>query len=116
MIRIWIKPRGGFGESKLHKEIENVEWSYEVVPHMADIDHKRYSVKVTDEKNEWVFDDYCDEYCPCCDSEVVIPSFGRSFCPNCGEPILPCSMCHNGTNYIVECENCPYHWDFDKER
>ena len=98
MTKIYIKPRGGFGKAKLHKTVE-AEWSYEVIPHLADIDHKKYSVIVPD------FDGYCDEWCPCCDTEVVIPSFGVSFCPNCGELILPCSMCDASYN---DCGDCPY--------
>jgi hypothetical protein len=42
------------------------------------------------------------EWCSHCEQEVEIPPIGRSNCPNCGESILPCSMCE-------ECvENCPY--------
>lgn len=99
MINIYIKPRGGFGETKLHRKVEGIEWSYELIPYLIDIDHEKYSVRVPD------FSEYCTEWCPCCDTEVVIPSFGVSFCPNCGERILPCSMCD--TDYI-DCNRCPY--------
>ena len=34
-----------------------------------------------------------DEWCAYCGEEVVIPSYRESTCPNCGAPILPCSMC-----------------------
>lgn len=105
MIRIWIKERGGFGAEKLHRiipEAFNVEQSFEVIPFLADIDHKRFTVRVDDEGFEW---DYTTEWCPCCDTEVNIEPFGISFCPNCGEPILPCSMCD--TDYI-DCRDCPY--------
>ena len=106
MTSIYIKPRCGFvkGEEKLHKTV-NVEWSYEVIPHLADIDHKRYRVEVVADDGDYDFQPYCDEWCACCDSEVVIPSFGVSFCPNCGELILPCSMCDADYN---DCRNCPY--------
>lgn len=104
MINIYIKPRSGFGEMKLYKTID-CEWSYEVIPHLADIDHEKYIVKVLADDGYYNFDEYCDEYCPCCDTEVVIPSFGVSFCPNCGELILPCSMCDTDYN---DCGNCPY--------
>ena len=33
------------------------------------------------------------ELCPECENEVEIPAYGRSVCPVCGAPILPCSMC-----------------------
>lgn len=33
------------------------------------------------------------EWCSDCQREVEIPAYGRSFCPACGAPILPCSMC-----------------------
>lgn len=33
------------------------------------------------------------ECCPFCNSEVVIPSYKMSFCPNCGEKIAPCNTC-----------------------
>lgn len=33
------------------------------------------------------------ELCPECGDEVEIPAYGRSICPKCGAPILPCGMC-----------------------
>lgn len=99
MAKIYIKPRGGFGKQILHREVKGIEWSWELIPFLSDIDHRKYAVSVPD------FDDYCDEWCPYCDKEVSIPSFGISFCPNCGEAILPCSMCN--TDYNNCCE-CPY--------
>ena len=33
------------------------------------------------------------ELCPECGDEVEIPAYGRSVCPQCGAPILPCAMC-----------------------
>lgn len=108
MIKIYKKPRCGFGEAKLHKEIEDVEWTYELIPHLADIDHEQYSVEVLGEDGNYEWDEYCVEWCSCCDTEVVIRSFGVSFCPNCGERILPCTMCD--TDYI-DCRHCPYDKD-----
>lgn len=110
MIRIYKKPRCGFGEMKLHKRVWGVEWSYEVMSYLADIDHKRYSIRVLDDNGEPAFDEYCTEFCPNCDTEVDIPSFGVSFCPNCGKPLYPCSMCD--TDYH-NCSKCPYE---NKER
>lgn len=46
------------------------------------------------------------EYCPCCDSEATIWSYGISACSECGEPILPCSMCN--TAEVDCCRDCPY--------
>lgn len=107
MARIWVKPRNGFGDVKLFKVVDDSkwEWSYELIPHMRWVDHRNFSIKVTDDEGKPMFDEYCDEWCPCCDTEVVIPSFGISFCPNCGEPILPCSMCDTDYN---DCRKCPY--------
>lgn len=99
MINIYIKPRGGFGKEKLHRKVCGIEWSYDLIPYLADIDHKKYSIIVPD------FDEYCTEWCPCCDTEVSIPSFGVSFCPNCGELIIPCSMCNPDYH---DCRECPY--------
>ena len=33
------------------------------------------------------------ELCPVCEEEVRIRAYGRSICPSCGAPIIPCSMC-----------------------
>lgn len=33
------------------------------------------------------------EWCPHCESEVRIDADKPSKCPNCGEMILPCSIC-----------------------
>ena len=98
MASIYIKPRGKARGATLYKYVD-AEWSHEIIPHLADIDHRKYVVRVSD------FDEYCDEYCPCCDTEVVIPSFGVSFCPNCGELIIPCSMCSPDYH---DCSKCPY--------
>ena len=47
--------------------------------------------------------DYTIEYCPNCDSEQVIYATGITACPECGQPLAPCSVC-------VSCdyETCPY--------
>ena len=43
------------------------------------------------------------EWCPYCNNEVVIPTFGVSTCPECGKPILPCSMCDMDKVNCVKC-------------
>lgn len=51
---------------------------------------------------EYRAEDYVSEYCPFCDSEVVVYSKGITACPECGKPLAPCATC-------AECtENCPY--------
>ena len=35
-----------------------------------------------------------DELCPECETEVEIPAYRKSLCPNCGKEIIPCSMCN----------------------
>lgn len=108
-MKIMIKERGGFGKEKLHRKIPNsfgVEWSWEIIPYLKDIDHKKNAVRVVDDGGKDVWD-YTTEWCPCCDTEVDIAPFGISFCSNCGEPITPCSMCN--TDYI-DCGDCPY-WE-----
>lgn len=107
MAKIWIKPRNGLGDARLFKEVDDgfYTWSYELVPWLKGVDHKNYSIEITSKDGEPIFDSYCDEWCPCCNTEVVIPSFGVSFCPNCGERILPCSMCDTDYN---DCRKCPY--------
>mgnify|MGYP000975228708 CR=1 FL=1 len=47
-----------------------------------------------------------DEMCPCCDSEVRIRAYGRSECPECGNTIIPCSMC--SSEQYMHCDSCPY--------
>ncbi|MDR0915896.1 MAG: hypothetical protein LBN02_01750 [Oscillospiraceae bacterium] len=38
--------------------------------------------------------DFCDEYCPFCESEAFnIPTDRVSLCPNCGAELFPCSAC-----------------------
>ena len=116
MIRIWVKERGGFGEEKLHRKIPEafgVEWSWEVIPFLVDIDHKRYTVRVTNDNPDEEQWDYTWEMCPCCETEVAIKPFGISFCPECGEPILPCSMCNMDYH---DCGICPYYATETKER
>lgn len=41
------------------------------------------------------------ELCPECGNEVEIPAYGRSVCPECGAPILPCAMCARCTEPCV---------------
>ena len=52
-----------------------------------------------------------DEWCPHCDSEVVIDGSKLSPCPNCGIELFPCSACpslwDNGTcTYNNETKSC----------
>ena len=42
------------------------------------------------------------EWCPHCEAEVRIPAYRKSTCPECGEAIMPCSMCETCG------EVCPY--------
>lgn len=44
------------------------------------------------------------EWCHECEEEVEIKANFRSiqFCPNCGKPIKPCSMC------FMDCDSCKY--------
>ena len=44
------------------------------------------------------------ELCPHCGSEVLIPIYKASPCPECGEFILPCSACDRSK----DCSECPY--------
>lgn len=49
------------------------------------------------------------EYCPHCENEQVIEcKFDVQICPNCGRPILPCSLCDD----CVWWKKCPL---YDKE-
>lgn len=34
-----------------------------------------------------------EEYCDNCENEVHVRAYGISRCPDCGERIIPCSMC-----------------------
>lgn len=47
--------------------------------------------------------DFTIEYCPNCDSEQVIYANGITSCPECGEPLAPCSMCES-----CDYATCPY--------
>ncbi|SNS23282.1 hypothetical protein SAMN05446037_1006138 [Anaerovirgula multivorans] len=57
------------------------------------------------------------EYCSCCEREVEIPADTPSRCPNCDQPILPCSTCWDDIDGITRCDwskekRC---WRFPKE-
>lgn len=43
------------------------------------------------------------EFCPCCDSDIPVNKFKKFKCPECGEILLPCSLCD-----IEGCYNCPF--------
>ena len=45
------------------------------------------------------------EQCYHCNTEVKIPNDKASKCPECGNRILPCSMCNMDE---VKCSKCPY--------
>lgn len=47
-----------------------------------------------------------DEWCSCCGEDQYIPSWRAGKCPNCGEPISPCSMCDDHPNCCLS--GCPY--------
>lgn len=49
---------------------------------------------------------YTIEYCPWCESEVVIFATGVTACPKCGKPLAPCSVCDT-----CDYETCPYGCD-----
>lgn len=107
MINITIRERCKGAEPRVFRTIndDTIEWSYDVIPYMAGIDHMKFKADVVDEHGNRIWDEFTTEYCPCCDSEVDIPSFGVSYCPNCGERILPCSMCDANMH---NCSRCPY--------
>lgn len=56
--------------------------------------------------------DYIVEYCPFCDSEVVIRAKDIMPCPSCGKPLAPCSVCwsENGSCHMSGAvpNTCPY--------
>ena len=58
--------------------------------------------KIAEEPEPQNIDNYTIEYCPFCDSEVVIYSTGITACPECGKPLAPCSMCSDCI------DPCPY--------
>lgn len=37
--------------------------------------------------------DYTVEFCPNCNQDVAIHATGITACPECGEPLAPCSVC-----------------------
>ena len=52
------------------------------------------------------------EYCPLCETEVELEfEFKVQICPNCGKPILPCSICDMDFN---PCFKCPLQEERDK--
>lgn len=55
------------------------------------------------EKENLNLKDYVIEWCPNCCTEQVIYSTGITICPECGFPLLPCSLCQEET-----CATCPY--------
>lgn len=106
MLYITIQER--FKDAKVHAfkviDSNDIEDSTDIIPHLAGIDHKRFKVDVVDKNGvpQW---DYTTEWCSYCGKEVDIAPFGLSYCPNCGERILPCSMCDA---FKVGCDRCPY--------
>lgn len=49
--------------------------------------------------------DVTNEWCPHCSNEVELEKVLKvQTCPNCGEIILPCSMCDMDKD---PCSNCP---------
>ncbi|MBR4845069.1 MAG: hypothetical protein IKU98_01470 [Bacteroidaceae bacterium] len=44
------------------------------------------------------------EWCSYCESEVIIPAYRESHCPECGHEIIPCSMC----DCCTRMDKCPY--------
>ena len=44
------------------------------------------------------------ECCPNCDNEVLINGDKPSVCPECGETILPCSMCPIDFGSVGQCD------------
>lgn len=56
-------------------------------------------------------EDYTMEYCPYCDTEVVIHAHGVTRCPLCGMPLAPCSVCHDERGGCKNGIPCPYGCD-----
>ena len=54
------------------------------------------------------------EMCPNCETEQpLVNGFVVHTCIECGEPLLPCSMCDMD---VVKCSECPFkNNDYDKE-
>lgn len=50
-------------------------------------------------------ENYTTEFCPYCEGEQVIFSKGITKCPECGKPLVPCSVCKECTS------DCPYGCD-----
>lgn len=50
-------------------------------------------------------DDYTIEYCPYCENEVAIYSKGITACPECGKPLVPCTVCDDCE---ISDDGCPY--------
>ncbi|TGE36854.1 hypothetical protein E4K67_17290 [Desulfosporosinus fructosivorans] len=42
------------------------------------------------------------EECSNCTTEVSIPAYRASLCPECGERILPCNECEEACNWMGE--------------
>lgn len=63
-----------------------------------DIIRKHLSSENTPEITRSSRDNEVTEYCPHCDREIIVSwnveqDGYQIFCPNCGEPIMLCSMC-----------------------
>lgn len=67
---------------------------------------KSYSYLTDDEyeNTKRIYENSCTiEWCPDCEVEVVLlAEFKEQICPNCGERILPCSICED-----MACSRCP---------
>lgn len=53
-------------------------------------------------------EDYTFEGCPYCGKEVVIRAHGVTACPECEKPLVPCSLCSDGTKQLYDCSECPH--------
>ena len=64
---------------------------------------KKVPVHTPSEDGTYRVQDYTYEWCPNCKNDVVIYSQGITACPNCGEPLVPCSQCED-----CDYDTCPY--------
>lgn len=64
---------------------------------------KKAPTHIPSEDGSYRMEDYTFEYCPSCESDVVIYANGVTACPNCGEPLAPCSVCET-----CDYSTCPY--------
>ncbi len=99
-----VKDNGGKKHIVVFNLIDNAERSSKMLP--PDVTHPPIRYRKDAERYRILYPKATTwEVCPECESEVVIPAYRASRCPECGRRIIPCSMCDME---FMDCSRCMY--------